>query len=154
MHSRVYVCHKTLNLFISRCCFAVVPKCETHVMQVIVLQVRTYCSTLHLRCAHWPNYCRKFSRPFLKPLPTGSLCKLWEHRFSVPGLVSPPPPPPLVLVFRQMQQGLYLKVIAQLSSIQPVHGLGCGFVSHWNSGGSVCSPILKTCWKTWLFYLK
>ena len=25
---------------------------------------------------------------------TGPLCKLWEHRFSVPGLASIPPPPP------------------------------------------------------------
>ena len=28
VHSRVYVLHKTLNLFISRCCFSEVPKCK------------------------------------------------------------------------------------------------------------------------------
>ena len=60
-------------------------------LQVIILQIRTYCSTLHSRCAHWTNCSGKFSRPFLKPLPSGLPCKLWEHRFSVPGLVAFPP---------------------------------------------------------------
>ena len=69
-------------------------KSTKHVLQVIVLQIRTYCSTLHSRCAHWTNYSGKFSRSFLRPLPIGSLCKLWEHRFSVPGLVASPPPLP------------------------------------------------------------
>ena len=37
-------------------------KSTKHVLQVIVLQIRTYCSTLHSRCPHWTNYSGKFSR--------------------------------------------------------------------------------------------
>ena len=56
--------------------FICIPAVQYH-----FIQIKTYCSTLHSRCAHWTNYppCTeyvKFSRPFLKPLPSGSLCKL------------------------------------------------------------------------------
>ena len=78
IHSRIYVLHKTLNLFISRCLFADVPKCKKHKARTSnhCFTIRTYCSTLHSCCSHWTNYSGKFSRPFLKPLPSGSPCKL------------------------------------------------------------------------------
>ena len=82
---------KTLNLFISCCCFAEVPKCKMHVLQVIVLHIRTYCSTMHSRCAHWTNYCRKFSRPHLKPS-----C---ENIVSRSQALFLPPPQPLQAVY-------------------------------------------------------
>ena len=82
VHSCVFFLRKTLNLFISRC--AEVPNCKTLVLKAL---------------SHWANYYGNFSRLFLKPLLSGSLCKLWKHRFSVPGLVSPPPPPPCINVF-------------------------------------------------------